>query len=112
MYYGHLEYVLRPFGMFLGHLVYFLAIWNEQRPFGIFLGHLVIKWSFGIFSPVFGTIVSRKIWQPWKNCRRAKAIPSNGEVFWNRLTEQKPTTAKVVSNFCSSSCSSSSSEIA
>jgi hypothetical protein len=33
-------------------LVYFTAIWYILRPFGIFYGHLVMLWSFGIFFPV------------------------------------------------------------
>jgi hypothetical protein len=34
-------YVLRPFGIFYGHLVYFTAIWYILRPFGFFYGYLV-----------------------------------------------------------------------
>jgi hypothetical protein len=50
--------ILRPFGIFYGHLGYFTAIWDILRPFGIFYGHLVkiydrlySMWSFGIFLP-------------------------------------------------------------
>jgi hypothetical protein len=35
-------------------LVYFMAIWNILRPSGIFYGHLVMLWSFGIYFPRFG----------------------------------------------------------
>jgi hypothetical protein len=34
-------YILRPFGMFCGHLGHFVAIWYILWPFGIFCGHLV-----------------------------------------------------------------------
>jgi hypothetical protein len=54
---------LRLFGIFYGHLVYFMAIWYILLPFGIFYCHLVyftaiwyifttiwyILWPFGIF---------------------------------------------------------------
>jgi hypothetical protein len=46
-----------PFGIFYGHLVYFMAfcfLW----PFGIFSPVLVYFPPFWYFSP-------RKIWQPW-----------------------------------------------
>jgi hypothetical protein len=50
--------------------VYFMAIWSILRPFGIFCGHLVylvaiwyILSPFGIFFP-FWYVVPRKIWQP------------------------------------------------
>jgi hypothetical protein len=33
--------ILRPFGRFCGHLVYFVAIWSILWPFGLFCGHLV-----------------------------------------------------------------------
>jgi hypothetical protein len=49
-------YILWPFGIFYGHLVYFMAIWYILWPFGIFYGHLVyfmaisyILWPFRIF---------------------------------------------------------------
>jgi hypothetical protein len=47
-------YILLLFGIFYGHLVYFVAIW-------------FIIWLFGIFFP-FWYAVPRKIWQP---CRRS-----------------------------------------
>jgi hypothetical protein len=31
-------------------LAYFIAIWSIVRPFGIFCGHLVFLWLFGTFS--------------------------------------------------------------
>jgi hypothetical protein len=34
-------YILRSFGIFYGHLVYFTVIWYILRSFGIFYGHLV-----------------------------------------------------------------------
>jgi hypothetical protein len=47
------------FGIFYGHLAYFMAIWYILWPFGIFYGHLVyfmaiwyILWQLGIFFPV------------------------------------------------------------
>jgi hypothetical protein len=39
-------------------LVYSMDIWNILRPFGIFHGHLV-------YFPPLWYIVLRKIWQPW-----------------------------------------------
>jgi hypothetical protein len=39
-------------GILYGHLGYFTAIWAILRPFGLFYGHLVhihILWPFGIF---------------------------------------------------------------
>jgi hypothetical protein len=54
-------YILWPFGIFCGHLVYFMAIWYILWPFGIFYGHLVyfmaiwyILWTFGIFCGNLG----------------------------------------------------------
>jgi hypothetical protein len=48
IFYVHLEYfwplvtyILWPFGIFYGHLAYFMAIWYILWPFGIFYGHLV-----------------------------------------------------------------------
>jgi hypothetical protein len=32
--------ILWPFGIFYGHLEYFMAIWNILWPFGIFYRHL------------------------------------------------------------------------
>jgi hypothetical protein len=29
------------FGLFYGHLAYFVAIWSILRPFGLFCGHLI-----------------------------------------------------------------------
>jgi hypothetical protein len=37
VYFMAIWYILRPFGIFYGHLVYFTAIWYILRPFGIFL---------------------------------------------------------------------------
>jgi hypothetical protein len=63
--------ILRPFGLFCGHLVYFVAIWYILRTVGIFFnGYLVHFWPFGIFYGYlvyffpFGYVVPRKIWQP------------------------------------------------
>jgi hypothetical protein len=64
-------YILWPFGIFYGHLVYFMAIWYILWPFGIFYGHLVYLWPFGILChrlvhfPPFWYVVPRKIWQLW-----------------------------------------------
>jgi hypothetical protein len=50
-------YILWPFGIFYGHLVYFMAIWYILWSFGIFDSHFVylmaiwyIKWPFCIFD--------------------------------------------------------------
>jgi hypothetical protein len=40
------------------HLEYFTAIWYNLWPFGIVIGHLLYFSRFGMFGP-------RKIWQPW-----------------------------------------------
>jgi hypothetical protein len=34
-------YILRPFGLYYGHLAYITAIWPILRPFGLFYSHLV-----------------------------------------------------------------------
>jgi hypothetical protein len=44
-----MEVIVRPFGLFYGHLVYFVAIWY-------------VFWLFGIFFP-FWYVAPRKIWQ-------------------------------------------------
>jgi hypothetical protein len=38
---GKCWYILLTFGIFYGHLVYFMAIWYILCPLGIFYGHLV-----------------------------------------------------------------------
>jgi heme/copper-type cytochrome/quinol oxidase subunit 2 len=43
-------------------LVHFMTILSILRPFGIFCGHLVILWSFGIIFLVL-VFLLRKIWQ-------------------------------------------------
>jgi hypothetical protein len=47
-------YILWPFGLFYGHLVYFIAIWYILLPFGIFCCHLVypINFSLVYFPPI------------------------------------------------------------
>jgi hypothetical protein len=45
-------YILRPFGLFYGHLVYFTAIWSILRQFGIVCGHLVY-FSYLVYFPPF-----------------------------------------------------------
>jgi hypothetical protein len=40
--------MLWPFGIFCGHVVYFVAIWYILWPFGIFCGHLVYFSRFGM----------------------------------------------------------------
>jgi hypothetical protein len=63
-------YILWPFGIFYGHLVYFMAIWYILWPLGIFYGHLVyfmaiwyILWPFGIFYGhwVYFRVIWKKI---------------------------------------------------
>jgi hypothetical protein len=57
--------ILRPFGLFYGHLVYFTAFWSILRPFGIFCGHLEYLWSFGIhIFPRFGMLHQEKSGNP------------------------------------------------
>jgi hypothetical protein len=36
------RYILWPFGLFYGHLVYFMAIWSILWPSGIYYGFLVL----------------------------------------------------------------------
>jgi hypothetical protein len=66
--------ILRPFGIFYGHLVYFMSILLYFMAIWLFYCHLVyfmaiwyILWPFGIifgdFFP-FWYVVPRKIWQP------------------------------------------------
>jgi hypothetical protein len=43
---------MEDIGTFYDHLVDFATIWYILWPFGIFYGHLVYLWSFGIFFPV------------------------------------------------------------
>jgi hypothetical protein len=38
---GKLWYIFWPFGIFYGHLEYFMGIWYNLWPFGIVCGHLV-----------------------------------------------------------------------
>jgi hypothetical protein len=72
--------------------VYFMAIWKILRPFGIFYGHLVyfmaiwyILWQFGIFLP-FWYIVSRKNWQPWpRHVPGESSISNVRQKMWIRL---------------------------
>jgi hypothetical protein len=54
--YGHLVY-LRPFGIFT-------AIWYVLGPFGIFCGHLVYFMVIRNIVSRFGMLYQRKIWQP------------------------------------------------
>jgi hypothetical protein len=45
-------YILRPFGLLYGLLVYFMAVWYILWPFGILYGHLeyfVVIWYIHIF---------------------------------------------------------------
>jgi hypothetical protein len=57
---GSCCYILWPFGIFYGHLVYFVAIW-------------CILLLFGIFFP-FWYVVPRKIWQPWLASRKPNLV--------------------------------------
>jgi hypothetical protein len=50
-------YILWPFGIFYGHLVYFMAVWYILWPFGIFYGHLV-------YFPHFGLLYQEKSGNP------------------------------------------------
>jgi hypothetical protein len=61
--------ILWTFGIFYGHLVYFMDIWYILWTFGIFYGHLVylmdiwyILCAFGIFNGRFGMLFQEKIW--------------------------------------------------
>jgi hypothetical protein len=58
--------ILPPFGLFRGHLVYFMAIWYILWPFGTFCGH------FGIFFP-FGILYQEQSGNPALIRRRSLA---------------------------------------
>jgi hypothetical protein len=45
-------YIVLPFGLFYGLLVYFMRIWSILRPFGIFYWHLVYVF-YGLLVYVF-----------------------------------------------------------
>jgi hypothetical protein len=51
---GRCWYILWPFGMFYGILLYFTAIWYTLWPFGIFYGHWVYFHRFGMFVLISG----------------------------------------------------------
>jgi hypothetical protein len=51
---------MKIFGIFYGHLVYFVAVWY-------------ILWLFGMFYP-FWYVVPRKIWQPFRCPREITEI--------------------------------------
>jgi hypothetical protein len=67
--------ILRPFGLFYGHLVHFTAIWSILRPFGIFYDYLEYFFPFWYAAP-------RKIWQPWQHSKATCAafFKFNGRV--------------------------------
>jgi hypothetical protein len=67
--------ILWPFGLFCGHLVFFVTIWSILWPFDLFCGHWSILWPFGLFCGHLVYFVAiwyifpfwyvvRKIWQP------------------------------------------------
>jgi hypothetical protein len=75
---------LKNVGIFYGHLGYFMVIWYVLWPFGIFCGYLVFLWLFGIFCGYlvffvviwyifssFGMLYQEIFWNPDgynKNC--------------------------------------------
>jgi hypothetical protein len=72
--------ILRPFGIFYGHLKYFMAIWNILWSFGIFYGYFMAiwynLWPFGtvcgsflnIFFPFLYVWIKKNL-QPWRKRR-------------------------------------------
>jgi hypothetical protein len=51
--------------VFCGHLVYFKAIWYILRPFGIFYGHLVYVFCVNlVYFPHFGRLHNVKSGNP------------------------------------------------
>jgi hypothetical protein len=64
-------YIVWPFGLFYGNLVYFEAIWYILRLFGIFCRHLIyfvaIWYILHMFIWYTWFIAPRKIWQPWSH---------------------------------------------
>jgi hypothetical protein len=74
---GKSWYILRPFGLFYDHLVYFMTIWFILRPLEIFYGHLVYFVAIWYIYPHFGTLYQEKSGNP--------GHPANGQflVRWN-----------------------------
>jgi hypothetical protein len=67
-------YILRPLGIYYGHLVYFNAIWQLS-------GNLV-------YGPQFWYIVSRKIWQSWMKPFLLFLIANrNTSALWSRFLD-------------------------
>jgi hypothetical protein len=63
---------LLPFGIFCGHLVYFVAIWYTYLVYFVAIWYIwYILWPFGIFYShlqyffPFWSVAPIKIWQPW-----------------------------------------------
>jgi hypothetical protein len=54
-------------GIFYGHLEYCSAIWNIVRPFGILLGHLVFFMAFLVYFVAFWYIFIVLVWRTKKN---------------------------------------------
>jgi hypothetical protein len=76
---GRCWYILCTFGVFYGHLIYFMTIWY-------------ILWSFGIppaWHP-FWCIVHRKIWQPCfapSEINRWEVRSVRLEMFWKKCSK-------------------------
>jgi hypothetical protein len=71
--------ILRPFGIFYGHLEYITAIWYILWAFG----NLVAVWY---ISPRFG--ISKKIWQPERFQGDSFVHPSRPDAAINAIYQQ------------------------
>jgi hypothetical protein len=72
---GNCCYILWPFGIFYGYLVYFIAIWYSLP-------------SFGIVFPFFGGLNRKNIWQPCRalECHRCfAAVSAAGWPDWAKF---------------------------
>jgi hypothetical protein len=80
-------YILWPFGIFYGHLIYFMAIWYILRPFGIFC------WFYRhleYFFSVLGCCAKRNLAtlsSGTRNCVQVKSVtcPEPRDATWTRF---------------------------
>jgi hypothetical protein len=62
-------HILRAFGMFYCHLVYFTAIWYILLPFHIVCSRSVVFCGNVVYFSPFWYVAPRKIWQPWSSTK-------------------------------------------
>jgi hypothetical protein len=73
-------YILWSFGIFCGHLVYFVVIWYILWSFGIFCGHLVCVFPFWYDVP---RIIWHPCCKPLSSVRQADASQFGQKKVWN-----------------------------